>query len=304
MLRGYRLLDYLTQLYIAVVGILILLFHGDYVRGWPYLVAAHAGCIVAVHVLIRFSEGRKSSALVFLRHFYPMVLFTVFYRETGLLQFTFCHQPLDPFFQHLEEVLFGSQPSFVLMASMPAVVVSEWFYLSYFSYYVMIFGVGLALYLRDRRQFLHYLTIVGFIFYVCYLTYIFLPVLGPRSEYIDFAGYPEAVQRGPFFKVMALIYRYCEPEGGAAFPSSHIAVALATVYFSWRYLRRIRWPHLVMVVSLIISTVYCRYHYAVDSIAGVLTAALLIPAGELLYKRCAGEVGGRPPSGEAQCLKE
>jgi membrane-associated phospholipid phosphatase len=31
------------------------------------------------------------------------------------------------------------------------------------------------------------------------------------------------------------------------------------------------------------ATIYCRYHYAVDVIAGGLTAAVLIPIGNRLY---------------------
>jgi hypothetical protein len=51
---------------------------------------------------------------------------------------------------------------------------------------------------------------------------------------------------------------------GAALPSSHVAVAVCTVYFSFRYLPRIRYLHLIMAILLCGSTVYCRYHYVVD----------------------------------------
>jgi len=67
-------------------------------------------------------------------------------------------------------------------------------------------------------------------------------------------------------------------------PSSHVAIALCTVFFSFRYLRKIRYVHLVMAVMLCLSTIYCRYHYAVDVVAGVLTAALLLPLGNYLYR--------------------
>jgi membrane-associated phospholipid phosphatase len=41
--------------------------------------------------------------------------------------------------------------------------------------------------------------------------------------------------------------------------------------------------HLTVAVLLCISTVYCRYHYVVDVLAGALTAALLIPLGNRLF---------------------
>ena len=46
----------------------------------------------------------------------------------------------------------------------------------------------------------------------------------------------------------------------------------------------IQFLHL-LVVLLCLSTVYCRYHYVVDVLMGILTAALLVPLGNLLYCR-------------------
>jgi membrane-associated phospholipid phosphatase len=71
-----------------------------------------------------------------------------------------------------------------------------------------------------------------------------------------------------------------------------VAIALVTVYFSFRYLRKIRWLHLVFAVLLCLSTVYCRYHYAVDVFAGALTAAVLLPLGNWLYWK----YGARQPA--------
>ena len=81
---------------------------------------------------------------------------------------------------------------------------------------------------------------------------------------------------------MGWFYQHFE-SAGAAFPSSHVAVAICTVYFSFRYLRRIRHVHLLLALLLGVATVYGRYHYVVDVAAGILTAAVLIPLGNWLY---------------------
>ena len=88
--------------------------------------------------------------------------------------------------------------------------------------------------------------------------------------------YPAAVKAGLFFRIMALIYHVFEAPG-AALPSSHVAVALCTVYFSFRYLPSIRYLHLALALVLCASTLYCRYHYVIDVLAGLLTAAVLVP---------------------------
>jgi membrane-associated phospholipid phosphatase len=297
--RHYTFIDYATQGYLAVVAVLILLLHGKAVPLWPWLLLAHAVVIALVHVLIVSNARRPSNRVLdFLRHFYPLLLYAGFYRETGELNQMAMTGYLDPFFIRLEEGIFGVQPSLTLMQSLPFWPVSELLYASYFSYYLMIGGVGLALFVRDRRRFDHYVSVVSFVFYVCYLIYIFTPVMGPRIFQSGIKGYelpaevqpgvvpecPAAVQAGLFFRIMAAIYDVFESPG-AAFPSSHVAVALTTVYFSFRYLRRIRFLHLAVAGLLCLSTVYCRYHYVVDVAAGGLTALLLVPLGNRLYFR-------------------
>jgi membrane-associated phospholipid phosphatase len=220
------------------------------------------------------------------------------YNETGHLNQMFVRAMQDGWFIRLDQAIFGCQPSLEFMARLPYLPVSEVFYFAYFSYYIMIIGCGLALYRQCRAHFMHYISLVSFVFYICFLTYIFLPVVGPRIFYRELGDFelaatlrpavvpdfPAAVQAGPFYQIMALIYHHFETPG-AAFPSSHVAIALTTLYFSFKYLRRIRWVHAVMATLLCLATVYCRYHYAVDIAGGVLTAAIMIPVGNWLIAR-------------------
>ena len=293
----YTFVDYVTQGYLALVGLIILCLPGRTVPHWPLLLAANGVGIALVHALIQsYAAHPRNRALDFFRHFYPVLLYAGLYRETAALNHGLVSGFLDPFFIRLEGRIFGLQPSLAFMDRLPSVGVSELFYAAYFSYYLMIGGVGLALFVRNRRHFFHYVSVISFAFYICYLIFIFLPVVGPPIFFEEISGYrlpadvqpavlpiyPEAITAGPFYRIMALIYRMFEGPG-AAFPSSHVVIAIATVFFSFRYLRPIRWPHLAVAILLCLATVYCRYHYAVDVVAGVLTAAVLIPLGNWLY---------------------
>lgn len=299
-MKHYTFVDYATQGYIALVGLLILFFQNERVPGAWLLIALHGAGLVLVHGLILAgARWPGSRTLDFLRHFYPVLIYTAFYRETGVLNEMFVPSYLDPGFVELEQRLFGFQPSLEFMHRLPYLLVSEVFYAAYFSYYLMIVGVGLALFLRDRERFHHYVSVVSFVFYCCYFAFICLPVTGPRlffrevdhfqlpAQWLAVGAahpYPEAVTHGPFYQIIAKIYELFEPPG-AAFPSSHVAVALCTVYFSFRYLPRIRWVHLVTAILLCLATVYCRFHYAVDMFAGAVTALVLVPLGNRLYRR-------------------
>lgn len=310
-MRQYAFIDYVTQAYLLVVAGLILIGHNHTVAHWQALVAAHLVGVVLIHALLLGHASHPGSrALDFLRHFYPIILYTGFYRETGMLNRMFVADYLDAHFIQLDQRLFGFQPCLSFMDRLPYLWISEIFYGAYFSYYLMIFGVGLALYLRDRRQFFHYVSVASFVFYVCYLTYICLPVMGPRAFFREIDGfrlpdevqayaatptYPDSVKAGACYQLMAWVYRHFEGPG-AAFPSSHVAIATVTLWFSFLYLRRIRFYHLAVVTLLCLSTVYGRYHYVIDVLAGILTTLTLVPLGNYLYARSQRADPAAPPA--------
>jgi membrane-associated phospholipid phosphatase len=294
----YRFVDYLTQLYLAGIGLLLAACHNERVPQWPTLLAVNALGLVAVHWLVVAHARRPGSRVLdAMRHLYPMAVYVVLYCEACLLDLMFVERYLDGAFLRLEERLFGCQPCVEWMARAPCVAVSELLYGAYASFYVTVLGMGIVLHVRDRSRCLHYVSVTSFVFYACFLAFIFLPVAGPPMFWMEGPGFaaahgvpylamefPAAVQRGPLYTAMRFLYGQFQVQGGA-FPSSHIAAALCTLTFSWRYLRRFRLIHLVLVVLLSVSTVYCRYHYAVDVLGGAAAAALLVPLGEWLYRR-------------------
>ena len=306
-LKHYTFVDYATQLYAGFVVMLILCFHNGTVHHWEWVVTANLAVMCAVHGLIRWhgvisafgDQGLGTRSLGFLRHFYPVLLYVFFFCETGWLNRMFIREYLDPVIIHWEQAWLGCQPSVLFMQMFPQRAVSELFYASYFSYYIMISGIGIALFVRDRMQFFHYVSVVSFVFYVCYAIYIFVPVIGPRVFFHEIAGYelpgvsqalapvayyPEGIHDGVFARLVGWLYKVAEAPG-AALPSSHVAVALVTVFFSFVYLRRIRYWHLALAILLCASTIYCRHHYVIDVVAGVITAAVLVPLANWLYFR-------------------
>ncbi|MFU8856619.1 MAG: phosphatase PAP2 family protein, partial [Deferrisomatales bacterium] len=68
---------------------------------------------------------------------------------------------------------------------------------------------------------------------------------------------------------------------GAAFPSSHVAVALLVALWGGTHFPRLKLLLLVQFVLLSTSAVYCSFHYGVDIIAGVL-----LGAGMLVLMNC------------------
>jgi membrane-associated phospholipid phosphatase len=302
-MSSYRFVDWITQGFLVVVATLVLIWHQRAPAWWPLLVGGHLAAMVAIHFLVcRAGRAQSSRPVYLLRQLYPVLLYTVFFRETELINGLIGSDRLDPKFIELEHRLFGSQPSALWMMSAPSVWASELMYLSYFSYYLMIAGLGAWLLWKNPAAFQRFISVVSFVFYVCYFVYFWVPVVGPRLFFRDtpertlYASLyhgasppvaPETVQSGPLFQLMKWIYHNFEANS-AAFPSSHVAVALTTLWFSWHYVRPVRWIHAVFVALLCISTVYCRYHYAVDVPAGIVTALVLAPIGNWLSQKFDG----------------
>jgi len=294
--RRYRFVDYATQGYLGVVALIVLVLHGDRFPAWPVLVGIHVAVMVAAHLLILVHSRMPDNLwLTFARSFYPLLLIIWLYQETGMVNLLITGGYHDHLFIALEERIFGYQPIVRFMEALPYRGVAEVLYFSYFSYYSLVAGVGFALFAVDRERCLRYVSVVSFVFFVCYLLFIIAPVLGPKAilipRYAQAVGIvyhvppvPPGVESAFFYHIMSVIHSSMQVIG-AAFPSSHVAVSLTSLYFAWISFQRGRYVILVMVSLLCLSTVYCRYHYAVDVFGGIIVAAGLIPFGEWLYRR-------------------
>ncbi len=59
-----------------------------------------------------------------------------------------------------------------------------------------------------------------------------------------------------------------------AFPSLHNAVTLITLIYAYVNSKKLFWILLIPGISLVISTIYLRHHYAIDLFAGWALAVI------------------------------
>ncbi len=236
-----------------------------------YSIALTTGAImVAAFVIIRLDDAFDSEVLHFFRYWYQPITYTFFYEAVCSLNHFMIPHNLDPFFQHLDRMLFGMQPSVEMARRISAKPVAEFMYIFYFSYYLLIPILGFSLYCGRRRLFPGFLLRVSAVFYVCYVFFVLLPVIGPDT--MGVAPPPGYI----FHDIMAFIYKHGEI-GGGSFPSSHVAVALTVTLVAAKYRPRMfRYFFLPDVILLSIATVYLRYHYVVDVFAGIATTFVIL----------------------------
>jgi membrane-associated phospholipid phosphatase len=69
-------------------------------------------------------------------------------------------------------------------------------------------------------------------------------------------------------------------------PSGHTMLTLVNIILAFHFRSRFRWVFVVIGGSLIVSTVYLRYHYVVDVLVGIVLVAALMPLEKPVDKYC------------------
>jgi len=162
-----------------------------------------------------------------------------------------------------------------LLGETPAVVWEPWLrpwlenvamagYLFFF--YYLLAGPGYYCF-RDVAAFRKCIVGLFTIYGIALLSYTVLPAGGPHL----FMTFHTALQ-GPLLlnSTMGLVNRGSNAVD--VFPSVHVAASLYLLMFDWQHGRRRFWWALGPCIVLWLSTLYLRFHYFVDIIAGVAVA--------------------------------
>lgn len=199
---------------------------------------------------------------------YPLALIPLLYAELSVLNVAVWDgRYFDGLVQGWEETVFGHQPAVTLASRAPSLLLSEALHAAYLSYYPIIYVPPLVLYLRGRREaFRSTVHALMLTFVVHYVVFVYFPVQGPRYLFPSPDG---AIAAGPFYRLSHLILEAGSSQG-AAFPSSHMAVAAAQTVAVFRFLPRAA-PILVAAsVGLGVGAVYGGFHYAIDMVVGAV----------------------------------
>jgi membrane-associated phospholipid phosphatase len=106
-------------------------------------------------------------------------------------------------------------------------------------------------------------------FYLHYIIYIILPVVGPlRSSELPTAMRSAFVtEGGAITHLLRAFVATAEKTPQDGFPSAHTSVATLVAALAWRYRMR-SWPVFVgMALAVTSSTIVLGYHYLIDVIA-------------------------------------
>ena len=276
---GLNPVDTVVLAYSAIIFVVIA-FLGSKVPRQALHLFLPVGISLFALIMSRWCQPTSPLWVRIVRDWYPVFITPLFYKQLTFLIHSVHPEDMDQVLILLDRRLFSVDPT-VWMERVTAPWLTEYFQIVYSTFYFLPLLVGIPIYrTRSRLQFqvAVFAVLVGF--YSSYLGYILIPALGPRFTLHSLQSFP---LRGIFaFETIHRTLDQIEQVTRDAFPSGHTEVTLILLYLTWRYYRPLLIPMAVISLSLIVSTVYLRYHYAVDVLAGSFLALACIVAARWL----------------------
>jgi len=228
---------------------------------------------IATILLVRGQVMPPSKLRAFLYRigvFAPMVL--SYFEMTHLLPALAPHL-LDMKLYSIDRALFGETPSIAMQAWNTRPVV-EWIAFFYYSYFYMMIGMLIPALMFDKGKRLHELMAGAFV--VCgggHIIYTLVPGVGPYAS-IPF----DAPLDGAFWWEQV---RTTVSHAGAQldiFPSLHTAYPTYFTLHAFAYRKtmpfKVIWPIIAFfALNMITATMFLRWHWGIDVIAGLALAA-------------------------------
>lgn len=217
----------------------------------------------------------------FWRHWYPHLFFLFCFEELEKLVHLVTPGWQDAKLISFDQWLTGVNPSLWLERfAQPAL--NEFMQFAYFTYFLFLLILcGILYYRREWESYWSVMTYsaVGYAF--GYIVSVLFPV---QSPWFTFAGmWHGNLTGGPFTALINFIEK-CGRVHGAAFPSQHVAGAVAALWGAWRHRRWLFWIFLPCFVCMCVSTVYVRNHYVADVLGGMVTGTLGYAIGIWIMK--------------------
>ena len=255
--------------------LLLVIFHGRVRDPWILLGKNSFYLILyigAVYILPRISN-RVLRFII--RTGSVQLIFGYLFLSVHPMQLIFVRHWQDPAVLRLEQNLFGVQPTIWLQRFISPAL-TEWMMFSYVIYLV-IYPVLCAVicFKRGENAMEDYLFTLTLANILCCLGFLAFPVAGPMYFM------PEAYTvplKGFFFTAWGEFIRKHIHQIGGSIPSPHTAIATVMWVMAHRYYRPAFYWLAPVILSLYISTFYCRYHYVTDTFVGVLAAAVCLLA--------------------------
>jgi len=276
--------------YLAIISTLILIFsYRIELWGWfCVLQVALIGVVLLIAKHRPLGHATNRPLTRFLGGWYPVILIAITYKELTYLIPGIHPRDFDSTLAAIDHRMFGVHPT-VWLERFTWPPLTEVLQLTYSTYYFL--PIILAAVLWRKRQFDRYyfwVFIIVLAMYLSYLGYIAVPAIGPRFLAELATEQTKAMTGVLLFQTVRDALDRAEQITRDCFPSGHTELTLLVLYYARKFHRKTFWWLLPFGCGIIVSTVYLRYHYVIDVIAGALLAVAIVIIANQLHRWLGG----------------
>jgi membrane-associated phospholipid phosphatase len=274
---GFWPVDKVILGYLGLTGAVILLLWGRLPEA-PILLAAH---IVAAAAVV-FEVKRPNRTSWVFRNWYPIIYVACCYKEMAILIPAVWRTDADRWLADLDLRLWRAHPT-VWLERIHTPALTEFLQIVYTLFIPAVLTVAVLLW-RARRytEFRYYGFLIALGFLVSYIGYLLVPARGPRFLLHPLQTFP--LSGLWMFEHLQSTLDRLESAHYDCFPSGHTELTILAWWGSRMVSKRLAAVYFVYALLIVFATVYLRYHYSVDVLAGILVAAMLILAGPVCYR--------------------
>jgi membrane-associated phospholipid phosphatase len=278
-----RPLEALNLATLVVLSVLTLALDGRVAGAGGILIryALMAAWLLIVAIAVRREEQLPRTAQI-LANFYPIAFIPILYESLGPLIFAARSRSYDDLLIAADRIVFRTDPT-VWLQRFVRPFLTDFFFVSYLTYYFIAIALGVLLWKRKGTVPRRFIFTLSLSYVLSYAGYFIVPALGPRTALASAHSVP--LETTAVSRAIATTLDKLENTKFDVFPSGHTMVAVVVLIVAFQRARVAFWWFLPVAACLIVSTVYCRYHYVVDVVAGALLAAITVPLGDRLYDR-------------------
>jgi membrane-associated phospholipid phosphatase len=271
--------DVVTLLFLSFLFTLTIAFYESLPKA-TFLLGLYAVLLAVQIILIRFRKNGAFLGLIYDLIFPTLCVLLVFDSLEWIVHYV-NPEDIDPILIRFDYLIFRNHPTVMLERIMHPLL-TDVLQIAYSTYYFIPISFGIVLLKNNQKsEFNKSLFMILLCFYLSYLGYILMPALGPRFylDHLQTTGLHGLLVAEPLHDLLDRL----EGIKRDAFPSGHTGIAVVVLYLAYQYKRKLLWIYLPVVSALLFSTVYLRYHYVVDVIAGFGLTLLTIIIGEWYY---------------------
>ncbi|MFN8358414.1 MAG: phosphatase PAP2 family protein [Candidatus Kapaibacterium sp.] len=282
----FNTLDLYVIAQFSIYTIFSLVFFNDI--AWSGRLIAFNLSIISIIVGIAYwNRTNHNTFLDILHNFYIVALMLLIFKQMFFYIPVIHPHDYDYLLIAWDKAIFGVNPTQWLYQFRHPLL-TEILQLCYMSFFFHAIVQGIEMYVTGRKAEVKTIArMIAFGLFVSYFLYLVMPAVGPRFTVHEYSSinqelpgmwltewFRTVVDSGDNIALgelhpIAVVNRDCMPSG-------HTMITLMNIIIAFRFRSRLRWVFLVVGSLLIFSTVYLRYHYVVDVLAGMVCALIVL----------------------------